>query len=199
MPPITRSSLMTLEDYAKSRQEFRARVMAHKRNRKVHLGTNVTLIFEDELTMRYQIQEMLRVEKIFEEAGIQDELEAYNPLVPDGTNWKATMMIEYPDPVERVARLAELIGIEDKVWVKVNGFDPVYAIADEDLDRENEKKTASVHLLRFELELEMIKALREGASLSMGIDHSAYKVPGQEVDAAVRNALMDDLTVDLAG
>jgi hypothetical protein len=199
MPPITRSSLMTLEDYAKSRQEFRARVMAHKRNRKVHLGTNVTLIFEDELTMRYQIQEMLRVEKIFEEAGIQDELEAYNPLVPDGTNWKATMMIEYPDPVERVARLAELIGIEDKVWVKVNGFDPVYAIADEDLDRENEKKTASVHFLRFELELEMIKALREGASLSMGIDHPAYKVPGQEVDAAVRNALMDDLTADLAG
>jgi hypothetical protein len=199
MPPITRSSLMTLEDYAKSRQEFRARVMAHKRNRKIHLGTNVTLIFEDELTMRYQIQEMLRVEKIFEEAGIQDELEAYNPLVPDGTNWKATMMIEYPDPVERVARLAELIGIEDKVWVKVNGFDPVYAIADEDLDRENEKKTASVHFLRFELELEMIKALREGASLSMGIDHPAYKVPGQEVDAAVRNALMDDLTPDLAG
>lgn len=199
MPPITRSSLMTLEDYAKSRQEFRARVMAHKRSRKVHLGTNVTLIFEDELTMRYQIQEMLRVEKIFEEAGIQDELEAYNPLVPDGTNWKATMMIEYPDPVERVARLAELIGIEDKVWVKVNGFDPVYAIADEDLDRENEKKTASVHFLRFELELEMIKALREGASLSMGVDHPAYKVPGQEVDAAVRNALMDDLTADLAG
>src|SRR5690349_16487037 len=199
MPQITRSSLMTLEDYAKSRQEFRARVMSHKRSRKVHLGTNVTLIFEDELTMRYQIQEMLRVEKIFEEAGIQDELEAYNPLVPDGTNCKATMMIEYPDPVERVARLAELIGIEDKVWVKVNGFDPVYAIADEDLDRENEKKTASVHFLRFELELEMIKALREGASLSMGIDHSAYKVPGQEVDAAVRNALMDDLTADAAG
>ncbi|PTQ79353.1 uncharacterized protein DUF3501 [Nitrosospira multiformis] len=199
MPQITRSSLMTLEDYAKSRQEFRARVMAHKRSRKVHLGTNVTLIFEDELTMRYQIQEMLRVEKIFEEAGIQDELEAYNPLVPDGTNWKATMMIEYPDPVERVARLAELIGIEDKVWVKVNGFAPVYAIADEDLDRENEKKTASVHFLRFELELEMIKALREGASLSMGVDHPAYKVPGQEVDAAVRNALMDDLTPDLVG
>lgn len=199
MPQITRSSLMTLEDYTKSRQEFRARVMAHKRNRKVHLGTNVTLIFEDELTMRYQIQEMLRVEKIFEEAGIHEELEAYNPLVPDGANWKATMMIEYPDPVERIARLAELIGVEDKVWVKVNGFDPVYAIADEDLNRENEKKTASVHFLRFELELEMIKALREGASLSMGIDHSAYKVPGQEVDAAVRNALMDDLTADLAG
>ncbi|SEN52614.1 Protein of unknown function [Nitrosospira multiformis] len=199
MPQITRSSLMTLEDYAKSRQEFRARVMAHKRNRKIHLGTNVTLIFEDELTMRYQIQEMLRVEKIFEEAGIQEELEAYNPLVPDGTNWKATMMIEYPDPVERVARLAELIGIEDKVWIKVNGFDPVYAIADEDLDRENEKKTASVHFLRFELGLEMIKALREGASLSMGIDHSAYKVPEQEVDAAARNALMDDLTADLPG
>lgn len=196
MPPITRSSLMTLEDYAKSRQEFRARVMEHKRNRKVHLGTNVTLIFEDELTVRYQVQEMLRVEKIFEEAGIQEELEAYNPLVPDGANWKATMMIEYPDPVERVARLAELIGIEDQVWVKVNGFDAVYAIADEDLDRENEKKTASVHFLRFELAPEMIKALREGASLSMGIDHPAYKVPEQEVEAAVRNALMEDLTPD---
>jgi len=199
MPQITRSSLMTLEDYAKSRQEFRARVMAHKRNRKIHLGNHLTFLFEDETTIRYQIQEMLRVEKIFEEAGIQEELEAYNPLVPDGTNWKATMMIEYPDPVERVARLAELIGIEDKVWVKVNGFDAVYAIADEDLDRENEKKTASVHFLRFELTPEMIKALREGASLSMGIAHPAYEVSGEEVNAAVRTALMDDLTADLVG
>ena len=129
MPSITPGSLMTLETYAKVRQEFRARVMAHKKNRKVHLGENVTLIFEDELTVRYQIQEMLRAEKIFDEDGILAELDAYGPLVPDGANWKATMMIEYPDPVERAARLAKLIGIEDKVWVGINGFDPVYAIA----------------------------------------------------------------------
>jgi hypothetical protein len=137
MPSITPGSLMTLETYAKVRQEFRARVMAHKKKRKVHLGENVTLIFEDELTIRYQIQEMLRAEKIFDEAGILAELDAYGPLVPDGANWKATMMIEYPDPIERAARLARLIGIEDKVWVRVNGCDPVYAVADEDMEREN--------------------------------------------------------------
>lgn len=194
MPQITRDSLMTLEAYAKARQEFRARVMAHKKNRKVHLGENVTLIFEDELTMRYQIQEMLRVEKIFEEKGILDELDAYGPLIPDGSNWKATMMLEYPDPVERAARLAELTGIEDKVWVKVNGHDPVYAIADEDLERETAQKTASVHFLRFELARDMIDALRQGASLSMGIDHPAYMVPAEPVTAAVRDSLIDDLT-----
>ncbi|SCX87569.1 Protein of unknown function [Nitrosospira sp. Nl5] len=195
MPQIARDSLMTLEAYAKARQEFRARVMAHKKNRKVHLGENVTLIFEDELTIRYQIQEMLRVEKIFEEKGILDELDAYGPLVPDGSNWKATMMIEYPDPVERAARLAELTGIEDKIWVRVNGHDPVYAIADEDLERETAQKTSSVHFLRFELARHMIDGLREGASLSMGIDHSAYKIPAMPVTAAVCDSLINDLAI----
>ena len=195
MPQITRDSLMTLEAYAKTRQEFRIRVMAHKKNRKVHLGENVTLIFEDELTIRYQIQEMLRVEKIFEEEGILDELGAYSPLVPDGGNWKATMMIEYPDPVERAVRLAELIGIEDKAWVRVNGHDPVYAISDEDLERETAEKTSSVHFLRFELARDMIDALRQGASLSMGIDHPAYEVSPLVVTAAVRDSLLNDLTV----
>jgi hypothetical protein len=197
MARITRDSLMTLEAYAKARPEFRARVMAHKRNRRIHLGDNVTLIFEDELTIRYQIQEMLRAEKIFDEAGIQDELEAYGPLVPDGANWKATMMIEYPDPAERAVRLAQMIGIEDTVWVKVNACDPVYAIADEDLNRENEVKTASVHFLRFELALHMIKSLRNGAPLSMGIDHPAYKVSVSAVDQAVHDALTEDLTADI--
>ena len=195
MLQITRDSLMTLEAYAKARQEFRVRVMAHKKNRKVHLGENVTLIFEDELTIRYQIQEMLRVEKIFEEEGILDELGAYSPLVPDGGNWKATMMIEYPDPVERAVRLAELIGIEDKAWVRVNGHDPVYAIADEDLERETAEKTSSVHFLRFELARDMIDTLRQGASLSMGIDHPAYEVSPLVVTAAVRDSLLNDLTV----
>lgn len=197
MPQITRDSLMTLETYAKARKEFRARVMAHKKNRKVHLGENVTLIFEDELTIRYQIQEMLRVEKIFEEEGILDELDAYGPLIPDGGNWKATMMIEYPDPAERAARLAELTGIEDKVWVRVNHHDPVYAIADEDLERGNAEKTSSVHFLRFELSKDMIKALRQGAPLSMGIDHPAYEVPALPVTGTVRDSLVDDLTAEV--
>ena len=197
MSQITRDSLMTLEAYSKARQEFRARVMAHKRNRRVHLGENVVLIFEDELTVRYQIQEMLRVEKIFDEAGIQDELDAYGPMVPDGSNWKATMMIEYPDPVERAIRLAQMIGIEDTVWVKVDGFDPVYAIADEDLDRENDVKTASVHFLRFELSPEMITALRQDAILSMGIDHPAYTIPAAQVSVEVCTALIQDLTAEL--
>jgi hypothetical protein len=196
MPQITRDSLMTLEAYSKVRQEFRARVMAHKKNRKVHLGENMTLIFEDELTIRYQIQEMLRIEKIFDEAGISDELEAYLPLVPNGANWKATMMIEYPEPVVRAARLAELIGVEDKVWVKVNGCNPVYAIADEDLERETDKKTSAVHFLRFELARDMINALRQGAALSMGIDHPAYRVTTEEVASAVRNSLIGDLTTE---
>jgi|SRR5687768_9878660 len=198
MSQITRDSLMTLEAYSKARQEFRARIMAHKRNRRVHLGENVVLIFEDELTVRYQVQEMLRVEKIFDEAGIQDELDAYGPMVPDGSNWKATMMIEYPDPTERATRLAQMIGIEDTVWVKVDGFDPVYAIADEDLDRENDVKTASVHFLRFELSSEMIKALRQDAILSMGIDHPAYTIPAAQVSAEVCGELIQDLTADLS-
>ncbi len=193
MTQIARDSLMTLEAYAKARQEFRARVMAHKKHRKVRLGENVTLIFEDELTIRYQIQEMLRVEKIFEEEGILDELQTYGVLVPDGSNWKATMMIEYADPVERAARLAQLIGIEDRVWVKVQDHAAVYAIADEDLERETEEKTSSVHFLRFELAPDMIRALQQGATLSMGIDHSAYQALVEPVDAAVRDSLLNDL------
>lgn len=193
MTQITRDSLMTLEAYAKARQEFRTRVMAHKKHRKVRLGENVTLIFEDELTIRYQIQEMLRVEKIFEEEGIRDELQTYGVLVPDGSNWKTTMMIEYSDPVERAARLAQLIGIEDKVWVKVQGHAAVYAIADEDLERETEEKTSSVHFLRFELAPDMIRALYQGAALSMGIEHLAYQALVEPVDAAVRDSLLNDL------
>ncbi|MBN9125904.1 MAG: hypothetical protein BGO99_04340 [Nitrosospira sp. 56-18] len=190
---ITRDSLMTLEAYARARDEFRARVISHKKNRKVHLGENVTLIFEDELTIRYQIQEMLRAEKIFDGEGIQEELKAYVPLVPDGSNWKATMMIEYPDPEERAARLGELIGIEDKVWVRVNGLDPIYAIADEDLERETEEKTSSVHFLRFELDAEMTGSLHRGAALSMGIDHPAYQAEVDPVPERVRDSLAGDI------
>ncbi|HEY4997622.1 MAG TPA: DUF3501 family protein, partial [Usitatibacter sp.] len=151
MPKLSRASLMTLEAYARARKDFRAQVIAHKKHRTVHLGDHVTLLFEDELTMRYQVQEMLRAEKIFEEAGIQEEIDAYNPLVPDGRNFKATMMIEYEDEVERRAALAKLKGIEDKTWIRVEGLPRVYAIADEDLERENDEKTSAVHFLRFEL------------------------------------------------
>ena len=193
MPQISRDSLMTLETYSKERQEFRARVMSHKKNRRVQLGKNVTLIFEDELTIRYQIQEMLRIEKIFEEVGILDELQTYGVLVPDGSNWKSTMMIEYVDPDERAIRLTQLIGIEDAVWVRVQGHDPVYAIADEDLERENEEKTSSVHFLRFELPEDSVRALQQGAVLSMGVDHPAYQVMIESVDVAVRESLVDDL------
>ena len=193
MPGISRDSLLTLEAYAKARQDFRAHVMAHKKNRKIHLGENVTLIFEDELTIRYQIQEMLRAERIFDEAGIQEELEAYDPLVPDGANWKATMMIEFPDPVERAARLRELIGIQDRVWVKVDAHDPVYAIADEDMDRQTGEKTSSVHFLRFELSSDMIAALHQNASLSMGIDHPAYDVSSGPITGPVKDSLIGDL------
>jgi hypothetical protein len=193
MRRITRESLMTLEAYARARPEFRARVMAHKKNRMVPLGEHVTLIFEDELTVRYQIQEMLRAERVFEEAGIDDELAAYNPLVPDGSNWKATMMIEYADPEERQRMLARLIGIEDRVWVQVEGAARVYAIADEDLERENAEKTSSVHFLRFELERSMVQALRKGAALAVGVDHPAYTATVARVDPAVREALAHDL------
>src|SRR5258705_722068 len=151
MAAITPDSLMSLEAYAKARREFRERVLAHKKARTVHLGEHVTLLFEDELTIRYQIQEMLRVERIFEEAGIRDELDAYNPLIPDGSNWKATMLIEYPDVAERQVKLALLRGIEDRVWARVAGHDRVYAIADEDMERANDEKTSAVHFLRFEL------------------------------------------------
>ena len=171
MQKLTRDSLMTLEAYAKARKGFRAQVIAHKKNLTVHLGDHVTLIFEDELTIRYQIQEMLRIEKIFEEDGIQDELDAYNPLVPDGRNFKATMLIEYEDERERREALAKLRGVEDRVWVRAEGCAPVHAIADEDLERENDVKTSSVHFLRFELTREMADALKYGVALAIGVDH----------------------------
>jgi hypothetical protein len=193
MPQITRESLLTLEAYAKARTEFRARVLAHKKPRIVRLGEHLTLLFEDELTIRYQIQEILRVEKTFEEAGIQDELDAYNPLVPDGTNWKATMMIEYEDVAERKRALAVLKGIEDRVWVQVDGRPRIFAIADEDLERENEEKTSSVHFVRFELTAEMVAALEHGALLAVGVDHPAYTFALAPVPDATRQALLADL------
>src|SRR6058998_470241 len=174
MPRIDRASLMTLETYARERPQFRAKVIAHKKGRTVQLGEHVTLVFEDELTIRYQVQEMLRIERIFEEEGIKEELAAYNPLVPDGSNLKATMMIEYPDPEERARRLAELIGIEDKVWLRAAGHERVWAIADEDLDRENGQKTSAVHFLRFELDEAAAEALKEGAGLAIGVDHPRH-------------------------
>lgn len=193
MPQITRDSLLTLEGYAKVRPQMRAEVMAHKKNRMVDLGEHVTLIFEDEKTMRYQIQEMLRAERTFEESGIQDELDAYNPLIPDGTNWKATMMIQYPDPDERKLALAKLKGIEDKVWVQVADQPKVYAIADEDLERENEEKTSSVHFLRFELDATSIAAAQSGAAIRMGIDLPAYTVASMTLAENTRAALVVDL------
>ena len=193
MPSITRASLMTLEAYAKVRKEFRANVMAHKKNRRVHLGDHITLQFEDEMTMRYQIQEMLRAERIFEEDGIQEELDAYNPLVPDGSNWKATMLIEYPDTTERAKALAELIGVEDRIWIQVEGSPRVYAIADEDLDRETDVKTSSVHFLRFELDPAMKQALSGNAGLRMGVDHPRYRTVLDSLPTAVRESLMRDL------
>ena len=188
MPQIQPDSLLSLEVYA----GYRSRVIAHKKLRTVHAGENVTLIFEDETTIRYQVQEMLRVERIFEEDGIRGELEAYNPLIPDGGNWKATMLIEYPDAEERRRRLAELKGIEDRTWVQVEGFARVYAIADEDMDRENEEKTSAVHFVRFELVAERRRALKAGAGISIGVDHPNYRA-GVEVGPEVRRSLAGDL------
>jgi hypothetical protein len=193
MQKISRDSLMSLESYAKARKDFRARVLAHKKNRIVRLGEHVTLIFEDELTIRYQVQEMLRVERIFEEAGIQEELDAYNPLIPDGRNFKATMMIEYEDVNERRAALARLKGIEDRVWVRVEGCAPVYAIADEDLERETDEKTSAVHFVRFELTREMAEALKYGVGLSVGVDHPHYNAKVDPLPTEVRSALLADL------
>jgi len=192
MPRIERASLMTLEAYARARPQFRARVMVHKNDRTIHLGEHLTLMFEDELTIRYQIQEMLRAERIFEEAGIQEELDAYNPLIPEGRNFKATMMLEYTDVQERRSWLERLIGIEDKIWIQAEGFERVWAIADEDLQRENEQKTSSVHFLRFELSDEMAEALKAGGGLAIGVEHPHYTVQ-LRVPAAVRDALARDL------
>jgi len=194
MPQITRDSLMTLETYARVRPAFRAEIIAHKKTRFVQLGEHISLHFEDEKTMRYQIQEMLRAERTFEEAGIQDELDAYNPLIPDGTNWKATMMIEYSDPEQRKTELAKLKGVEDRVWVQVGGHSRAWAIADEDMDRENEEKTSSVHFLRFELDAAAIAAARSGTAISVGVDHPACMLDTGALPEAVRASLASDLT-----
>lgn len=195
MPKIQRDSLWSLEEYARRRQAFRAEVMAHKKQRTVRIGEHVTLIFEDELTVRYQIQEMLRIERTFEESGIQDELDVYNPLIPDGSNLKATMMIEFADEAVRKVELTRLRGVQDKVYVEVTGHKRVFAIADEDLDRQNEEKTSSVHFLRFELTPPMIADLRGAApALSMGVDHPHYTFRVDAVAPEVLAALVRDFS-----
>lgn len=194
MPRITRDSLMTLEAYAKARKDFRVKVIAHKKLRTVHLGEHLTLLFEDELTIRYQIQEILRAEKAFEEEAIEDELDAYNPLVPDGHNWKATLLVEYEDVEERKDALKRLRGIEDSVWVQVGSEPRVYAISDEDLDRENDEKTSAVHFARFEVTRSMTERLRGGDALAIGVDHPAYTSTLREVPEATRQSLLADLT-----
>jgi uncharacterized protein YggL (DUF469 family) len=189
---LTSEDLHSLEAYAKLRPEFRARVMEHKQHRRLSLGEHITLIFEDRLTMQYQIQEMLRVERIFEEPGILDELNAYNPLIPDGSNWKATMMIEYEDEEERRLALQRLVGIEDQIWVQIGESDPVAAIADEDIERSTESKTSSVHFLRFELPADLVVALKNGASLRSGVSNTDYSYTA-EVGEAMRESLIADL------
>lgn len=193
MTVLSRSDLWSLEQYAEERPAFRASVMEHKKHRQLALGENARLYFEDELTIRYQIQEMLRIEKVFEAEGINEELEAYNPLIPDGHNWKATFMIEYADPDERSERLAQMIGIEDKVWLQVEGFGKIHPIADEDLERDNADKTSSVHFLRFELDTGMINAVKAGEAILAGIDHPAYTIDSFKISAEIRDSLAADL------
>lgn len=194
MKKLLREDLMPLETYAAKRPEFRAQVMAHKRDRRLALGPHAALYFEDRLTIQYQIQEMLRAERIFEAAGIADELDTYNPLIPDGSNWKATFMIEYTDDGERQEALKQLIGIEDTTWMRVAGFDKVYAIADEDLERETEEKTSTVHFMRFELSPEMAAAAHSGAALSAGIDHRNMPLTVDPLPAAMAQSLVADLS-----
>jgi hypothetical protein len=190
---LTREDLYSLEKYAELRAQFRSDVMQHKRNRIVHLGPHATLHFEDRMTMQYQVQEMLRAERIFEASGIQEELDAYNPLIPDGSNWKATFMIEFEDIDERRVMLAKLKGIERVVWMQVSGFDRVTPIANEDLERETEEKTSSVHFLRFELTPEMVQAVKGGAAISIGVDHPDYRSEIEALPQSIRDSLAADL------
>jgi hypothetical protein len=193
MQKLSRQDLMTLEQYAVERPRLRAEIIAHKQLRTVQVGPNMTWLFEDRATIRYQVLEMLRVERIFEAAGIQDELDAYNPLIPSGSNWKATLLLEFPDPEARQVALSKLIGVEDRCWVRVSEMERVFAIADEDLERENAEKTSAVHFLRFELSPTMIAAAQSGASLSVGVDHENYRHSIAPLPAAVRDALLLDL------
>jgi len=190
---LSRSDLMSLEDYSNKRDEYRQMVIAHKKNRQVALGDNARLYFEDRVTMQYQVQEILRIEKIFEGDAIEEELDAYNPLIPDGTNWKATFMIEYDNPDERRVALGRLIGIEQKVWVRVGEFEKIYPIANEDLVRETEDKTSAVHFLRFELSPEAIEAAKSGAPISMGVDHPEYTHDTGTIATNIAESLVSDL------
>ncbi len=193
MEKLTREDLFSLEQYSDVRDDFRQKVLEHKKNRRVALGTNAALYFEDRLTMQYQVQEMLRIERIFEAEGINEELDAYNPLIPDGSNWKATFMVEFPDADERRAMLKQLRGIEDDVFMQVEGFDRIYAIADEDLERSDETKTSAVHFMRFEVPAEQVAALRNGATLAAGITHENYQVEISPIAANIRDSLLIDL------
>jgi hypothetical protein len=193
MQKLSPSDLLPLERYSRERDQFRARVMAHKRNRQVNVGPNTTWLFEDRITVQYQVQEMLRTERIFEAEGIAEELAAYNPLIPDGRNWKVTFLIEYTDAEVRRVQLERLKGIEDRCWVQVEGCARVWAIADEDLERENEVKTSAVHFLRFELEPGMAAGLQGGAALSIGIDHPNYQHQIAPAGGDLRAALLADL------
>ncbi len=191
---LSREDLYSLEQYAAMRDEFRQKIMAHKKNRRIELGDHLVLLFEDKLIMQYQIQEMLKAEKIFEAEGIEEELAAYNPLIPDGNNWKATMMVQYPDVEERQHMLTQLIGIETVTWLQVEGFDKVFAIADEDLERDNEEKTSAVHFLRFELSQAMIKAAKAGAKISAGVDHENYHTHINPLPENIAESLRQDLS-----
>jgi Protein of unknown function (DUF3501) len=193
MPRLTRADLMSLEQYSVARKDFRSKVLEHKRNRIIQVGPNASWCFEDQLTIQYQVQEMLRVERIFEAQGIQDELDAYNPLIPDGSNWKVTFLLEFPDVDERRVRLAALRNVEDRCWVRVAAGERVWAIADEDLARENDEKTSSVHFLRFELTPEMKAQVRAGADVSAGIDHDNYRHEIAPLPRPVRDSLAGDL------
>ena len=190
---LSRADLWSLEEYAQERAGFREKVIAHKKSRQLAFGENARLYFEDTLTIKYQIQEMLRIERVFEADGIMEELEAYNPLIPDGRNWKATFMIEYTDPAERAIRLGQLIGIEDVTWLQIEGFDKIFAIADEDLERDTADKTSSVHFMRYELTPAMITAAKKGANIFAGIDHDNYRIEAFEVADNIRDALVADL------
>ncbi len=193
MKKLTREDLYSLEDYAAMRDDYRKKIMEHKKDRRLELGENVLMMFEDREIMQYQVQEMLKAEKIFEADGIEEELAAYNPLIPDGTNWKATMLIQYPDVEERQKQLAKLIGIENKIWMQVEGFDKIYAIADEDLERDTAEKTSAVHFMRYELSSDMIDAVKNGAAISAGVDHENYQASVNPIPENIRDSLASDL------
>ena len=193
MSKLTRKDLYSLEEYSEMREEFRKKIIAHKENRRLEIGDNILLLFEDKLIMQYQVQEMLKAEKIFDAAGIDEELDAYNPLIPDGTNWKATMMIQYPNVDERQEMLTQLIGIEDLIWMQVSGHDKIYAIADEDLERDTEVKTSAVHFMRFELNNDMIASLKTNATISAGVEHKNYQRTVDPVQNNLRESLVNDL------